>query len=159
MGFVLVTVSTSRYHSKTRGEAVVDEYGDIAEREVGRLGHAVLKRSLISDDAVKIENCVKEFLGGEGDVLVFLGGTGVSPTDVTIETVRPLLEKELDGFGELLRASSARRIGPAAALTRATAGVARGKAILCVPGSPDAAEEAFRLFGGELPHVLFVARS
>lgn len=102
---------------------------------------------------------VKRFLAGKCDVLVLMGGTGVSGRDVTIETVRPLLEKELDGFGELLRQVGYRKIGAAAMLTRATAGVARGKLVLCLPGSPGAVRDALRAFGGELPHALFVARS
>jgi molybdenum cofactor biosynthesis protein B len=100
----------------------------------------------------------RDFLAGEGDVLAFVGGTGVSKTDVTVEAVRPLFEKELEGFGELLRSSSYERIGAAAMLSRATAGVAKGKVILCIPGSPDAVEQAFEVFGTELPHVLSVAR-
>ncbi|MGP8056279.1 MAG: molybdenum cofactor biosynthesis protein B [Nitrososphaerales archaeon] len=157
--FVVATVSSSRYLSKLRGREFEDESGDVAEKRITGLGHGVLKRLLISDDARMIAGAVKDFLGGEGDVLTFLGGTGVSKRDVTVETVRPYFEKELEGFGELLRSSSFAEIGAAAMLTRATAGVAKGKVILCIPGSPDAVRRALEMFGGELPHVLFVARS
>ena len=92
------------------------------------------------------------------DVVVLTGGTGVSKTDVTIETVRPLLEKEIEGFGEVFRAVSYRKIGPAAALSRATAGVAEGKVVMCLPGSPDAVRTALRLFLGEIPHILHLTR-
>ena len=159
LGFVVATVSSSRYLSKLRGREFEDESGDVAEKRITGLGHMVLKRLLISDDARMIAAAVKDFLGGEGDVLTFLGGTGVSKRDVTVETVRPYFEKELEGFGELLRSSSFAEIGAAAMLTRATAGVAKGKVILCIPGSPDAVRQALEMFGGELPHVLFVARS
>lgn len=141
------------------GGKVSDESGDAATKEVQRLGHTVIRRRLLSDNAEMLEAAVEEFLSGEGDVLVFLGGTGVSKNDITIETVRPRFEKELDGFGELLRSVSFRRIGAAAMLTRGTAGVAKGKLILCLPGSPDAARVAFRAFGREIPHAIFVART
>lgn len=152
-------MSTGRYARVQAGEKVTDESGEVASKEVRRLGHSVTLRKLVSDDVGMIGEVVREFLTGEGDVLVFLGGTGVSKTDVTIETVRPHFEKELEGFGELLRSSSFRRVGAAAMLTRATAGVVDGKLILCIPGSPDAARVALRTFGGEIPHALFVARS
>ncbi len=157
--FVVITVSSSRYHSRMNGSEAGDESGDLAEREIASFGHKVLRRELISDDAEEIRNKAGRFLEGKGDVLVFVGGTGVSKRDVTIEAVRPLLGKELSGFGELLRRTSFARIGAAAMLTRATAGVTNGKIILCIPGSPDAVKVAFRTFGGELPHILFVARS
>jgi molybdopterin adenylyltransferase len=89
---------------------------------------------------------------------VLTGGTGVSSTDVTIETVRPFFEKEIEGFGEIFRSVSYQRIGPAAALSRATAGVARGKLVMCLPGAPDAVRTALELFVGEIPHVLHLAR-
>jgi molybdenum cofactor biosynthesis protein B len=154
----VVTVSSSRYASKLRGKELGDESGDVAWKCIEALGHKVLKRLLVSDDAQMIAAEAKDFLAGEGDVLAFLGGTGVSKTDVTVEAVRPFFEKELGGFGELLRSSSFARIGAAAMLSRATAGVANGKVILCIPGSPDAVEQAFDVFGAELPHLLSVAR-
>jgi molybdenum cofactor biosynthesis protein B len=155
----VVTVSSSRYASKAAGEVVTDESGDVAEDQIAGLGHRVVRRELISDDPGMIRKTVRKFLGGREDVIAFLGGTGVSSRDVTIESVRPFFEKELDGFGELLRSLSYDVVGPAAMMTRATAGVAKGKAILCLPGSPDAARVAFESFGRELPHMLYVARS
>ena len=102
---------------------------------------------------------VKGFLAGKDDVLLFTGGTGVSSRDITIETVRPYFEKEITGFGELLRRVSYDEVGSAAMLTRATAGVARGKLLVCMPGSPGAVETALRTTMSEFPHILFVARS
>ncbi len=153
-----MTVSTSRYNAKAEGSKSRDESGDVAAREISKLGHDVARRELVSDDTQMIRSEAEKFLGGSDDVLVFLGGTGVSPRDLTIETVRPFFKKELEGFGELLRSVSFRKLGAAAMLSRATAGVAAGKLFLCLPGSPDAARVALRSFGREIPHVLFVAR-
>jgi molybdenum cofactor biosynthesis protein B len=106
-----------------------------------------------------LKSTVSRALGkADLDVVVLTGGTGVSTTDVTIETVRPFFTKEIEGFGEVFRSVSYERIGAAAALSRATAGVAKGKLIMCLPGSPDAVRTALELFVGEIPHVLHLAR-
>ena len=159
LDFQLVTVSSSRYEKKRQGRPVKDESGDVAEKVVLKWGHKLERRGLISDDKRLVTRAVRDFLGGKSDVLVLMGGTGISSTDVTIETVRPLLEKELEGFGELFRATSFREIGTAAVLTRATAGVSGGKLLLCLPGSPDAVKTALELFMGEFPHVINIART
>ncbi|HYB08015.1 MAG TPA: molybdenum cofactor biosynthesis protein B [Nitrososphaerales archaeon] len=153
----IVTVSTSRYAKKRKGVDYSDEAGDVAAEETIRAGHRVMRRDLVSDDAAMLRREVKGFLAGNGDVLIFAGGTGVSPRDVTIETVRPFFDKELDGFGELVRRLGYEEIGSAALLTRATAGVVSGKIIVCLPGSPDAVRTAMRAFAGEFGHARFVA--
>lgn len=153
------TVSTSRFAKMRGGEEYSDEAGDEAERMMVKSGHRVTRRELISDDVKMLRKAVRRFLSGRDDVLLFTGGTGVSKRDVTIETVRPFFEKELDGFGELLRRISYEEVGGAATLTRATAGVARGKLIACMPGSPGAVRTAMQAFGEEIPHAIFIARS
>jgi molybdenum cofactor biosynthesis protein B len=153
----VVTVSTSRYAKMKDGAPFSDEAGDVAEAEVTRAGHIVHGRGLISDDVKMLRRVVTKFLSTKDDVLLLTGGTGVSPRDVTIETVRPYFEKEITGFGELLRRISFDEIGSAAMLTRATAGVVRGRLIVCMPGSPGAVKTALRSTMGEFPHILFVA--
>jgi molybdenum cofactor biosynthesis protein B len=155
----IVTVSSSRYAKMRDGGSYSDEGGDAAEVETKTAGNAVTSRKLVSDDAVMLRTEVKDFLSGGDDVLLLTGGTGVSSRDITIETVRPFFQKELDGFGELLRRLSFDEIGTAAVLTRATLGVAEGKLIVCLPGSPGAVRTALKAFSGELPHVVGIARS
>jgi molybdenum cofactor biosynthesis protein B len=83
------------------------------------------------------------------------GGTGVSPRDSTYEAVDPLLEKRLDGFGELFRMLSFQEVGPAAMLSRATAGTMGGKIVFVMPGSPAAVRLAMeKLILPELGHVV-----
>ncbi len=136
-----------------------DESGDLAQAIIEQAKGVVQRRELVPDDAELLRSTVSLALRRRGlDVLVLTGGTGVSTTDVTIEAVRPFFEKEIDGFGELFRAVSYKKIGPAAALSRATAGVAKGKLIVCLPGSPDAVRTALELFLPEVPHVLHLAR-
>lgn len=155
----IITISSSRYEKMKKGDAYSDEAGDVAESETKKAGHSVTARFCVSDDKAMIARKVRSFLSGRDDVLLLTGGTGVSNRDVTIETVRPFFEKELEGFGELLRRRSYDKIGSAAMLTRATAGVAKGKLILCMPGSPDGVRTALENFIAEVPHVLFVARN
>jgi len=93
------------------------------------------------------------------DVVIFSGGTGITPTDVTIEAVSPLLEKTLLGFGEFFRRLSFDEIGQAAVLSRAIAGVAGGKAFFCIPGSSNAVKIAVeKLILPESPHIIKHAR-
>jgi molybdenum cofactor biosynthesis protein B len=155
----IVTVSTSRYAQRSKNLPYTDEGGDAAEAETRKAGHLVTGRELVSDEPVMVKREVLKFLAGKDDVLLLTGGTGVSRRDVTIETVRPFFEKELTGFGELLRRISFDRIGSAAILTRATAGVAKGKLLVCMPGSPDAVRTALEASMGDFPHIIFVART
>jgi molybdenum cofactor biosynthesis protein B len=159
LGFYIVTVSSSRYAKKERHVRFRDESGDVAEKLVEKAGHVVLGRDLVSDDSQMLASVLDKALAVEGvDVLVFTGGTGVAPRDITIEAMRPRFEKELEGFGELLRAISYAKMGIPGVLTRATAGLIRGKLIICLPGSPDGVETALTLFMGDLPHVIYIAR-
>ena len=124
-----------------------------------KAGYVVSGRVLISDERVMIRREARQFLAGKDDVLLFTGGTGVSKRDVTIETVRPLLEKEIPGFGELFRRISYDSVGAASMISRAMAGVAKGKMLVCLPGSPRAVETALNATLSEFPHILYVARS
>ena len=93
------------------------------------------------------------------DVAIFSGGTGITPTDITIETVTPFFEKTLPGFGEFFRRISFDRVGSAAVLSRAVAGVAKGKALFCIPGSPNAVRIAVEmLILSEAAHIVKHAR-
>jgi molybdenum cofactor biosynthesis protein B len=154
-----VTVSTSRNRRSEAGHPVIDESGDLAEEMIRRSKGEVAERKLIPDDARVLKYTISRALEKvDLDVVVLTGGTGVSTTDVTIESVRPFFEKEIEGFGEVFRSVSFEKIGAAAALSRATAGVAKGKLIMCLPGSPDAVSTALSLFLDEVPHVLHLAR-
>jgi len=155
--FHLLTVSSSRFKMMHGGSEYKDDSGDLAARLIAEAGHKAGTRTLLPDDRVMIRRAVKDFLDSGAHVLVLIGGTGVSPSDVTVETVVPFFEKELTGFGELLRSISYQTIGSAAMLTRATAGTARGKLIVCLPGSPEGVETALRSFISEFPHIVSIA--
>jgi len=109
----------------------------------------------VRDDAAQIRVAVERALASPSCGAVLLtGGTGASPRDVTPEAVRPLLERELPGFGELFRMLSFQAIGPAAMLSRAFAGTCAGKVVFGLPGSPAAIRLALeRLALPELGHL------
>lgn len=134
LGWAVVTVSTSRGLAD-------DKSGDRLVALLAAAGQSLVERRVVGDDAAAIAAIIEELLAAPGvDVIVMSGGTGVSPTDVTPEAVAPLLERPLDGFGELFRALSFEQVGAAALLSRALAGTARGRAVFLLPGSPKAAE-------------------
>jgi len=151
----VVTVSTSRARQSGK---VSDESGDLAQALIEKHGGRVSGRALIPDDLDFLRRTLRRSLADKlVDVVVFTGGTGVSTTDVTIEAVRPFFEKEIEGFGEIFRSISYKKVGSAAALSRATAGIAKKKVVLCIPGSPDAVRTALEMFLGEIPHVFSLA--
>jgi molybdenum cofactor biosynthesis protein B len=158
--FGIFTCSTSRYLHSKKGEKFEDVSGDLIEKLLKNAGHQVTLRRLMPDDSLLIRQSVKRALASRSlDAAVFCGGTGIAPSDVTIETVSPLLEKALPGFGEIFRRLSFDEIGSAAVLSRAVAGVAKGKAIFCIPGSPNAVRLCMeKLILPETPHVVKHAR-
>ena len=143
-----------------KSKRVKDLSGDLIESFLKNAGHTISFRKLIPDDKVSIEEAVRQALASTKlDAVVFSGGTGIAPSDITIETVFPFLEKVLPGFGEIFRRLSFDEVGSAAVLSRAVAGVAKGKAFFCVPGSPDAVRLCFeKLILPEAPHIVKHAR-
>jgi molybdenum cofactor biosynthesis protein B len=158
--FMVFTVSTSRHQQLRRGEPVKDVSGDLVESLLKGAGHSIVLRKIISDDKTMIEQAITEALASANvDVVVFCGGTGIASSDVTIETVSPFLEKVLLGFGEIFRRLSFDQMGSAAVMSRAIAGVVRGKAFFCIPGSPGAVRLCFeKLILPEAGHIVRHAR-
>ena len=117
-------------------------------------GHVVAKRQILRDDPKDVRDAVLGQIGGV-EAIVTTGGTGITSRDSTYEAIEGLLEKQLDGFGELFRSLSYQEIGSAAMLTRATAGVARGTVIFILPGSEHAVRLGMtKLILPELGHVV-----
>ncbi|WP_435062595.1 MogA/MoaB family molybdenum cofactor biosynthesis protein [Halobaculum sp. EA56] len=133
LGYAVVTVSSSRGHED-------DTAGDAIESAVEAAGDEVVVREVVADDFDGVQGTVDRLVDREDvDCVVTTGGTGVTPDDVTVEAVTPLFDKELPGFGELFRSLSREEIGTMVVGTRATAGVAGGVPVFCLPGSENAA--------------------
>ncbi len=160
LGFAVITVSTSRYKASQAGKPVTDESRDLILKILKNGGHTIATQRLITDDKNMIQKAMLEMLKSpKVDVIMSTGGTGITPADVTIEAVKPLLEKELPGFGELFRHLTYQEIGSAAVMSRAVAGVANGKAVFCLPGSPHAVKLCLeRLILPETAHIVLHAR-
>ncbi len=161
LNFGIYICSTSRYKQIEQGEKEVSDVGgDTIVDLLEKAGQKVLFKKIIADDETMIQDAVMFTMGLSAlDVAIFSGGTGITPTDITIETVLPFLDKVLPGFGEFFRRISFDNVGSAAVLSRAIAGVAKGKAIFCIPGSPDAVKTAVEmLILPEAPHIVKHAR-
>lgn len=138
--------------SDTRVEAN-DESGRTIRAMLEQAGHRVTFYAIVPDDPERIRPLVIEQLS-QADLVIVSGGTGIAARDATIEAIRPLLHKELEGFGELFRMLSYQEIGAAAFLSRALAGIANGRIVVALPGSPDACRLALeKLLIPELGHV------
>jgi len=152
----VITVSTSRFQKYGKcedPERCEDESGKIITGLLKKAGHKTTYW-LLKDDCLDIETTVVEMLE-RADAAIVCGGTGLTPGDVTIESVMPMFEKVIPGFGELFRAMSYEEVGTASVLSRAVAGTMQGKAIFCIPGSPNAARLATgKIIVPELGHIL-----
>jgi molybdopterin adenylyltransferase len=138
--------------SDTRS-AANDESGGLIRRMLEGAGHQVAYYEVLPDTPAVISQAIAANLP-RLDGIIVNGGTGVAARDSTIEAVRALLDKELEGFGELFRMLSYQEIGPAAFLSRALAGISGGKIIVSLPGSPDACRLAMeKLLVPELGHI------
>ena len=134
-----------------------DVSGDRLQDGLTAAGHTVIVRDLLPNDEARVRAHVEQWLGRDDlDVIVITGGTGLGSRDRTIEAVRPLLEKEIPGFGELFRLLGYQeQVGTAAMLSRATAGSAHGKLVISLPGSAAAVGLALeRLILPEAAHLL-----
>ena len=152
----VITVSTSRFekygNSKKPGDCE-DESGQIIVDLLEKAGHKTAYW-LLKDNLLDIETTLIEMLE-RADAAILCGGTGLTASDVTIEAVTPLLEKTIPGFGELFRLKSYEEIGTASVLSRAMAGSIKGKAVFCIPGSPNAARLAVsEIIAPELSHII-----
>lgn len=145
----LVVVSDSR-------TADSDESGRTARRLLEEAGHVVSEQVLVGNDGRAIEEVVGRLLvNPEVDAIITIGGTGIGRKDITVETLSGMMEKRLEGFGELFRMMSYEQIGTGAIMSRSTAGVARKKVVICLPGSRSAVELAIsRIVVPEIGHMV-----
>jgi len=155
----VITVSSSRYEKASRGIAVDDESGLKAVSMIKASGHNIVSRKLISDDEEMMRlEVLRSIYDEDADAVILTGGTGLTKRDVTFESILPLLDKKIEGFGELFRAISYQKIGLPSYLSRALAGTLSGKLVFCLPGSPHAVELALSLILPELSHMVYHAR-
>lgn len=146
--FVVTVSDTRTEETDTGGRAVVDL--------LTAAGHLVLGKRIVSDEPKQVRALVEAQIANEDvDAVIATGGTGITSRDSTYEALTVLFDKTLVGFGELFRMLSYHDIGPAAMLSRACAGTARGKIIILLPGSEKAVRLAMdKLIVPELAHLV-----
>ncbi len=121
-----------------------DKSGTLLVSMIKEAGHELAEHAIVADDAKAIRKQVKRWIKDPKiDVVITTGGTGFTGRDVTPEAVRPLFEKEIDGFSALFHMLSYAKVGTSTVQSRACGGVASGTYIFCVPGSPGACRDAW----------------
>ena len=121
---------------------------------VAASGHMVVAYKLIRDEPADVLAVLEELAASDAQILLWNGGTGISTRDTTYDALSRRLEKTLPGFGEIFRMLSYQEIGAAAMLSRATAGVYRGRIVISMPGSPNAVKLAWeKLILPEIAHL------
>ncbi|WP_020591054.1 molybdenum cofactor biosynthesis protein B [Kiloniella laminariae] len=137
VNIAIVTVSDSR-------TAADDRSGDILEKMILEDGHKVRARSIVKDDLDKIVSIFTAHVNDPAiDVVISTGGTGVTGRDTTPEALKTVMEKEIEGFGELFRWISFAKIGTSTMQSRAIGGVAKGTYLFALPGSPSACKDGW----------------
>ncbi len=145
----IITVSSTRTLAD-------DQSGAWMRQQAEAEGHMVVLHQVVSDDRPQIADLVKKTVGTHSPhLLITTGGTGLTPQDVTIESIRPLFEKEMTAFAVLFTQLSYSEIASAALLSRAVAGVIGKSAVFCLPGSLNACKLACKaLIFPEAGHIV-----
>jgi molybdenum cofactor biosynthesis protein B len=137
IGIAVLTVSDTRDRS-------TDKSGDALAELIGEAGHRLAGRAIVKDDVEAIRSQVTAWIADANiDVIVTTGGTGFTGRDVTPEAIKPLFEKEIDGFSVVFHQISFQKVGTSTIQSRACAGLAGGTYIFCLPGSPGACRDAW----------------
>lgn len=145
LAIALLTVSDTRTLAD-------DLSGEALRQRLETAGHSLLERTIVPDDRYRIRAEVSRWIADPHvQVVITTGGTGLAGRDGTPEAVEPLLDKRMDGFGELFRVLSFETIGTSTLQSRCLAGVANGTLVFVLPGSQDAVETAWdRLISAQL---------
>src|SRR5262245_1920181 len=149
----VITVSDTRTEeTDTSGAAIV--------ARLTAAGHSVAGHTIVRDDAELVRDAVvRQLAQPDVQAIITTGGTGITSRDSTYEAVTAMLQKRLDGFGELFRMLSYEQIGSAAMMSRACAGLVAGRILIALPGSEDAVTLAMdKLVVPELSHLVQQAR-
>lgn len=148
----VITLSDSRYKDSLQWKQT-DISGQIIMESVKT--HELISYSVIPDDSNLLLSTVEDLIENKhADVIITTGGTGIGERDITIETLKSLFVKELNGFGEIFRYETYKELGTGTLLSRATAGVYKKTLIISMPGSPNAVKLGLKIILPELGHLV-----
>jgi molybdopterin adenylyltransferase len=137
VGIAVITISDTR-------TAADDKSGNTLADRIIASGHTVADRMIVKDDVRQIRSAVRKLVKrNDVDVIISTGGTGLTGRDVTVEAMRPLFDKEIEGFGVIFHLISFQKIKTSTMQSRATAGIVTGKYVFCLPGSPGACRDGW----------------
>jgi len=137
ISIAVLTVSDTRKRAN-------DTSGDLLEERLTKAGHLLGAREIVRDDVAAIRKLVSGWIADPGlHAVITTGGTGLTGRDVTVEALRPLFEKEIEGFSAVFHQISYGTVGTSTLASRATAGLANGTLIFCLPGSTGACKDGW----------------
>ena len=138
LNIAILTISNSRTEK-------TDKSGNTLKKLIDNSGHSIIEKNIVKDNIYSIRNIVSTWIDNEKiNVIITTGGTGVTGDDGTPEAVEALLDKKINGFGEIFRNISYDKIKTSTIQSRAIAGVANSTYIFCLPGSPTACKDAWK---------------
>jgi molybdenum cofactor biosynthesis protein B len=137
LNIAVMTVSDTRTRE-------TDTSGDVLEARITKAGHKLADRAIVSDDVAMIRGQLLSWIASSDvDIVISTGGTGLTGRDVTPEAFKSVYDKEIDGFSAIFHRVSYEKIGTSTLQSRATAGVAHGKYLFALPGSPGACKDGW----------------
>lgn len=149
----VITLSDSKYREFLK--SVNNDVSGTLIKDALEEKNEVVFYSIIPDDAGLLISMIKHVMESyDVDVIITTGGTGIGPRDITIEALKEIFDKEINGFGEIFRYESYKELGTGAILSRATAGVYNEKLIVSLPGSPNAVKLGLGIILPELGHLV-----
>lgn len=137
LNIAVLTVSDTR-------DLATDTSGDVLAAMLTEAGHKLAERAIVTDDVSAIRRQVEAWIAAPNvNVVITTGGTGLTARDVTPDAVKPLLEKEIEGFSVVFHMISFQQVATSTIQSRACAGVAKGTYVFCLPGSPGACKDGW----------------
>tara|TARA_Y100000590_G_scaffold418672_1_gene519704 strand:- start:2951 stop:3481 length:531 start_codon:yes stop_codon:yes gene_type:complete len=137
INIVLITISDTRKEKD-------DKSGSLLEKRIINFGHKIFKKIIIKDNISKIKKTILNYSNKKSvDAIITTGGTGLTGRDSTPEALKNISDKYIEGFGELFRLISFRKIGTSTIQSRAFAAVVSGTYVFCLPGSPNACKDGW----------------
>lgn len=148
----VITLSDSKYEDSKKNENT-DKSGELIIKTIEEK-YSVDSYCIIPDESNKLLLAIEKMIDEKIDVIFTTGGTGIGSRDITVETLTPIFEKELVGFGEIFRSETYKELGSGAILSRATSGVYKKTLIFSMPGSPNAVKLGLSIVIDELNHLV-----